>query len=91
MVHPERRHLREGEPEDQVEEQLKWRHALLRLNRLVTHELKLALLLPVMTASSHLLGRSSEDGPANLGAPRRSVLRVSGTDVVDLYNRSGDL
>ena len=46
MVHPKRRDLRKGEPEDQVEEQLKRRNALLRLNKGVAHELKLALSIP---------------------------------------------
>ena len=91
MVHPKRRDLRKGEPEDQVEEQLKRRNALLRLKKGVAHELTLALSIPVMTASSGLFGRGSEDGPADLGAPRRSVLGVSGPDVVDLSDRAGDL
>jgi hypothetical protein len=40
---------------------------------------------------SDLFDRGSEDWPADLCAPRRSILSVSGTDVVDLSDRSGDL
>jgi hypothetical protein len=42
MVHPERRDLRKSEPKDQVEEQFKRRDALLRFNKDVAHEPKLA-------------------------------------------------